>query len=117
MIASGARLSNGPPTGNLKGKHRADRCGAAERLPSLYRFCQRVGGVQQSLGDKVCENLRWYPEDWLVAPFTVYEERGHSIEAQFRTRGEVLFEAALGPGEPSHIPYIGDEEGERPSRP
>jgi hypothetical protein len=32
------------------------------------------------LGDAEREDLRWYLEDYLIAPFAVYEERGRNVE-------------------------------------
>jgi hypothetical protein len=40
------------------------------------------------LDDKAVEDLRWYLEDYLVAPFGVYEDQGEHIEASVRTWGE-----------------------------
>ena len=33
-------------------------------------------------GDAEREDIRWYLEDYLIAPYAVYEERGRGIEAR-----------------------------------
>jgi hypothetical protein len=50
------------------------------------------------LGAEALEDLRWYLEDYLVAPFSVYEDRGTRIAAHLRTWGETLFEAVFRAG-------------------
>ncbi|MGA5505053.1 tetratricopeptide repeat protein [Streptomyces umbrinus] len=44
------------------------------------------------------EELRWYLEDYLRAPFGVYGERGPRVEAQFPKWGAQVFEAVFGSG-------------------
>jgi tetratricopeptide (TPR) repeat protein len=44
------------------------------------------------------ESLRWYVEDFLRAPFGVYEERGPRIEGSLRDWGERVFGALFGAG-------------------
>jgi tetratricopeptide (TPR) repeat protein len=44
------------------------------------------------------EDLRWYLEDYLRAPFGVYGERGPRVEAQFPKWGAQVFEAVFGSG-------------------
>ena len=44
------------------------------------------------------KDLRWYLEDYLVAPFAVYEERGKAIEGKLAGWGEALFAALFGEG-------------------
>ena len=46
------------------------------------------------------EDLRWYLEDYLTAPFGVYEERGPAIAGRLSGWGEALFEALFGAGKP-----------------
>ncbi len=46
------------------------------------------------------EDLRWYLEDYLTAPFGVYEERGPAIAGRMSGWGEALFEALFGAGKP-----------------
>ena len=45
------------------------------------------------MGDAALEDLRWYLEDYLSAPYGVYESRGLQVEARFRAWGERLFAA------------------------
>jgi hypothetical protein len=39
------------------------------------------------------EELRWYLEDYLRAPFGAYETRGHDVAAKLAPWGEAVFEA------------------------
>jgi tetratricopeptide (TPR) repeat protein len=48
------------------------------------------------LSDTVLENLRWYLEDYLTAPFGMYEERGSLIEASLADWGRAVFRALFG---------------------
>jgi len=57
------------------------------------------------------EDLRWYLEDYLGAPFAVYEERGQTIASQLNNWGEALFLALFGPGKPGHDPYLRSRGG------
>ncbi len=59
------------------------------------------------------EELRWYLEDYLVAPFAVYEERGQQIEGKLQGWGERLFGAVFGPGRPGRDAYIKARGAER----
>lgn len=52
------------------------------------------------------EDLRWYLEDYLIAPFAVYEERGQAIQAQLKPWGEALFDAVFGSGKPGRDAYL-----------
>ena len=45
------------------------------------------------MGAAELEGLRWYLEDYLRAPFAVYEERGAQVEAPLAGYGEALFGA------------------------
>ncbi len=48
------------------------------------------------MGDTDLEDLRWYLEDYLRAPFGVYEERGPAIQAKLAVWGEAIFSSAFG---------------------
>ncbi len=48
------------------------------------------------LSDTVLENLRWYLEDYLTAPFGMYEERGSLIESRLADWGRAVFRALFG---------------------
>jgi CHAT domain len=52
------------------------------------------------------EDLRWYLEDYLQAPFAVYEERGEQIQSQLVSWGEALFAALFGPGRQARDAYL-----------
>jgi tetratricopeptide (TPR) repeat protein len=49
-----------------------------------------------SLDTDALEDLRWYLEDYLRAPFGVYEERGPRIATQLRAWGQAVFAAVFG---------------------
>jgi tetratricopeptide (TPR) repeat protein len=51
------------------------------------------------------EDLRWYLEDYLVAPFGVYGERGPKVQARLTDWGTVVFGAVFGSG-PARDAYI-----------
>jgi len=46
------------------------------------------------------EELRWYLEDYLRAPYGVYESRGPQTAARLGTWGEAVFGAVFGQGAP-----------------
>ena len=48
------------------------------------------------LDDSALEDLRWYLEDYLRAPFGVYAERGPQIQTRLKQWGEELFAAVFG---------------------
>jgi hypothetical protein len=45
------------------------------------------------LGSDALEDLRWYLEDYLSAPFGVYDDRGVRVAGQFEVWGEAIFDA------------------------
>jgi hypothetical protein len=50
------------------------------------------------LDDAALEDLRWYLEDYLRAPFGVWEERGPQVQAGFAAWGEGVFASVFGSG-------------------
>jgi tetratricopeptide (TPR) repeat protein len=58
------------------------------------------------LDEKALEDLRWYLEDYLVAPFGVYEDRGAQVEASLSEWGKRVFSAVFGSG-PARDAYLG----------
>ena len=48
------------------------------------------------LSETVLENLRWYLEDYISAPFGMYEDRGGQIGARLAGWGRSVFEALFG---------------------
>ena len=58
------------------------------------------------------EDIRWYLEDYLIAPYAVYEERGHNVEAKLPEWGKSLFESLFGAGKPGHDAYLKSREGQ-----
>ena len=57
------------------------------------------------------EDIRWYLEDYLIAPYAVYEERGRGIEARLPECGQSLFESLFGADKPGHDAYLESREG------
>jgi hypothetical protein len=58
------------------------------------------------------EDIRWYLEDYLIAPYAVYEERGRNVEACLPEWGKALFESLFGAGKPGHDAYLKSREGQ-----
>src|SRR5215471_9074138 len=56
------------------------------------------------------EDIRWYLEDYLIAPYAVYEERGRTVEARLPEWGKALFEDVFGTGKPGHDAYLKSRE-------
>jgi hypothetical protein len=54
----------------------------------------------------VLEGLRWYLEDYLIAPYGVYEDQGARVGALVRGWGEQVFAAVFGSG-PARDAYLG----------
>ncbi|HET8684808.1 MAG TPA: hypothetical protein VFM54_23490 [Micromonosporaceae bacterium] len=50
------------------------------------------------LDDEALEDLRWYLEDYLPAPYAVYEERGSRVEESLPAWGEAVFGSVFGAG-------------------
>jgi tetratricopeptide (TPR) repeat protein/tRNA A37 threonylcarbamoyladenosine biosynthesis protein TsaE len=57
------------------------------------------------LDDDALEDLRWYLEDYLRAPFGVYGERGPMVEAALTGWGRAVFSAVFGGG-PARDAYL-----------
>ncbi|MEH7911802.1 tetratricopeptide repeat protein [Rhizobium laguerreae] len=58
------------------------------------------------LGAQELQELRWYLEDYLTAPYAVYEERGRAVQQRMSQWGQALFDAVFGPQKPGHTAYI-----------
>ena len=50
------------------------------------------------LDREALEDVRWYLEDYLRAPFAVYEERGQKVHESLRAFGQALFASVFGAG-------------------
>ena len=50
------------------------------------------------MGEEALEDLRWYLEDYLRAPFGVWEDRGPRVEARLAGWGEAVFTSVFGSG-------------------
>ena len=62
-------------------------------------------GVSQAplvwpLDGDALEDLRWYLEDYLLAPFGVWEERGPAVAGKLAGWGEEVFGSVFGPARP-----------------
>jgi len=57
------------------------------------------------LHEDALEDLRWYLEDYLRAPFGVYGDRGPEVEARLAEWGEAVFSAVFGTG-PARDAYV-----------
>lgn len=64
---------------------------------------ERVGEpvrLEWPMTEAELEDLRWYLEDYLRAPFSVYESRGVQIAGRLRGWGEAMFSALFASGPP-----------------
>jgi tetratricopeptide (TPR) repeat protein len=57
------------------------------------------------LDEDALQDLRWYLEDYLRAPFGVYGDRGPQLEAQLVEWGKTIFSAVFGDG-PARDVYV-----------
>ena len=51
------------------------------------------------LDGAVLDDLRWYLEDYLAAPFGVWEDRGPAVQAKLAGWGDLVFGSVFGPGQ------------------
>jgi len=56
------------------------------------------GALAWPLDADALEDLRWYLEDYLRAPFGVYEDRGPGVAVRLASWGQAVFGAVFGPG-------------------
>jgi hypothetical protein len=59
---------------------------------------QEPSALDWPLDGDALEDLRWYLEDYLRAPFGVYEDRGPGVAARLPEWGKAVFGAVFGPG-------------------
>ncbi|HXP18397.1 MAG TPA: hypothetical protein VN840_02010, partial [Streptosporangiaceae bacterium] len=80
------------------------------------------GGLQETvtevplewpLDGEALEDLRWYLEDYLRAPFGVYEERGPRVQERLAGWGGEIFGSVFGGG-PARDAYVGARRSGRP---
>ncbi len=64
-----------------------------------------LGQVVWPLDTDALEDLRWYLEDYLRAPFGVYGERGPRVAGQLTRWGHAVFKAVFGAG-PARDAYV-----------
>ena len=65
---------------------------------------------EEPLSAKEREDLRWYLEGYLLAPYAVYEEKGQAIAGKLSIWGECLFASLFGLGRPGHDAYLKAQE-------
>lgn len=65
------------------------------------------------LSETELDDLRWYLEDYLPAPFGVYSERGSQIADRLPGWGQAIFEALFGAG-PARDAWVGLRAANRP---
>jgi hypothetical protein len=83
--------------------------------PSKQIDFERAGDpvpFSSPVGEAEREDLRWYLEDYLIAPYAVYEERGRKVEERLPLWGRSLFESIFGAGKPGHDAYLKAREGQ-----
>ena len=54
------------------------------------------GRLEWPLGPKAIEDLRWYLEDYLLAPFGVWEDRGPAVKESLAGWGEQVYASLFG---------------------
>ena len=52
------------------------------------------------------EDLRWYVEDYLRAPYAVWEDRGQAVADRLDAYGHKLFDSLFGPGKPGRDAFV-----------
>jgi hypothetical protein len=78
-----------------------------------HEFPERAGDpfpFTVPMDSQAREDLRWYLEDYLIAPYAVWEDRGQAIADKLDHWGEVLFESAFGSVD-TRSAYIKAREG------
>jgi tetratricopeptide (TPR) repeat protein len=69
-------------------------------------FTAKPTALSWPLDGGTLERLRWYLEDYLIAPYGVYEDQGAQIGASLREWGEQMFSPVFGSG-PARDAYLG----------
>lgn len=76
----------------------SDRGSRLMRLIAQRLIVDLDEGMSWPLEASALEELRWYLEDYLRAPFGVYEDRGARIEAKLPKWGQAMFESVFAAG-------------------
>jgi len=77
-----------------------------EGLPELVSR----GQLAWPLDAEALEDLRWYLEDYLLAPFGVWEDRGPAVQGKLAGWGDQVFGSVFG-SEPRVMPTSGRGTG------
>jgi hypothetical protein len=56
------------------------------------------------LDETALEDLRWYLEDYLAAPFGVWEDRGPAVQGRLAGWGDLVFGSVFGAGPARCLP-------------
>jgi len=78
----------------------------------VYGSC--VVAFDVAFGPKEFDELRWYLEEYLYAPYGAYGEHGIEIEQRLQRWGEELFESLFGEGKPGRPAYLRTRAAEVP---
>ena len=66
---------------------------------------EAAAALEWPMGADAQEDLRWYLEDYLLAPFGVWVDKGPQVEARLKGWGESIFAAVFGSG-PARDVYV-----------
>ncbi len=95
-------------TGRLVVDLAADGCVLVSAWPDGNKEPDAPGAPSElvwPLDSEALEDLRWYLEDYLRAPYGVYEDRGPQVEARLARWGEAVFAAVFRSG-PARDAYV-----------
>jgi hypothetical protein len=67
------------------------------------------GPLVWPLDTAALEDLRWYPEDYLLAPFGVREDRGPVIQSKLASWGEQVFGSGCQPSSDTIARQVRDD--------
>ena len=73
--------------------------GLPQQIASAEGFTSPFAGEE-------LEDLRWYVEDYLGAPYAVWEDRGAEVDMALADWGKSLFNRVFGTGQPGRDAYI-----------
>jgi tetratricopeptide (TPR) repeat protein len=62
------------------------------------------------LSEEALKDLRWYLEDYLIAPFATHEQQGQGMQQRMPEWGKALFASVFGPDKPGYAAYLKSRE-------